>query len=200
MQRCASRTPASKIQLRRQSASTDVISCRSPREAGSGPMSRSSSPGKREPAKHGWPALLDIRLQATSDIAGYGFLKKWPTENPFPQIGPTSAWVEVRKSVHFRSSTLTAQPIIEVTLGEHPAFRIQAGNDRSQPQTNLPFAAAAVTGIAAKIAIRSKFFCDVNLGRQIVSQMQVIDRLPEYCAFRAHPPGDSDLIRPPVPI
>ena len=22
----------------------------------------------------------------------------------------------------------------------------------------------------------------------------------EDCAFRAHPPGDSDLIRPPVPI
>ena len=83
LRNAASRTPASKMSTSPPvAASTDVISCRSPREAGSGPMSRSSSPGKREPAPHGWPALLDIRLPGSTtpfSMSGcHGFLRTWP--------------------------------------------------------------------------------------------------------------------------
>lgn len=39
--------------------------------------------------------------------------------------------------------------------------------------------------------------------REWLLELRQVDRKvigDDICAFRAHPPGDSDLIRPPVPI
>ena len=38
--------------------------------------------------------------------------------------------------------------------------------------------------------------CGVGEG----TKAEDLTQIGKFCAFRAHPPGDSDLIRPPVPI